>query len=69
MRRRADVVQMVDDGVTNLSGKTLSKLIHCFLDMLIKMLSFSINMFYFLKIQSIHVLGIFKMKSDLINML
>jgi len=51
-------------GVINLCRKTLSKLIHCFLDILIKVLSFSVNMFYVLKIQSIHVPRIFKMKSD-----
>ena len=61
-------MSIVANGVTNLCRKTLSKLIHCFLDMLIKMLSFSINMFYFLQIQSMHVPEIFKIKSNLLNM-
>ena len=59
---------MIDNGITNLSGKSLSKLIHCFLAMLIKVLSFSVNMLYFVKVQSMHVPGIFIMKSDLLNM-
>jgi len=66
---RAEVISMVDNGVTNLCGKILSKLIHCVLDMLIKMLSFSINMFYFLKIQSMYIPETTKMKSDLTNIL
>ena len=31
---------MIDDGVTNLSGKLISKLIHCFLDILTKHYNF-----------------------------
>jgi len=54
----ADVVLMIDNGVTNLCGKILSKLIHCFLVMLIKVLSF-------LKVASMHIRVIFSMKSDL----
>jgi len=64
----AIVVLMIDNGVTNLCGKTLSKLIYCFLVMLIKLLSFSINMLFFLKMASMHVPGIFRMKSNLLNM-
>ena len=63
-----DVVSMLDNGVTNLCGKTLLKLIHRFHVMVIKVLPFSINMLYFLKIQSIHVPKIFIMKSNLLNM-
>jgi len=47
---KVDVATMIDNGVTNLSGKTLSKWIHYFLDRLTKMLSFSMNMFCFPKI-------------------
>ena len=63
----ADVVLIVDNGVTNLCGKILSKLIHCCLVMLIKVLSFSINILCFLKIQLMHVSGIFRIKFDLLN--
>ena len=63
-----DVISMTDKEITNLCGKILSKMIHCLLVMLIKGLSFSINILYFLKIQSIHVPGIFRTKYDLLNM-
>jgi len=64
----ANVVLMIDNVVINLCGKILSKLIHCFLIMLIKVLSISINMLYFLKIQSMRIPGIFRTKSTLLNM-
>jgi len=64
----ADVVSMTDHRVTNLYGKILSKLIHCFLVMLIKVLSFSINMLCFVKIQSMNLPKIFIKKSDLRNL-
>jgi len=64
-----DIVSMIDNGVTNLSGKTLSKLIHYFLVMLIKVPSFLLNMLCFLKIMSIYVPIIFRMKYGLLNML
>ena len=51
-----------------LSGKSLSKLIHCLLVMLIKVLSFSVDMLYFVKVQSMRIPGIFRMKSNLLNM-
>ena len=63
-----DVVSMIDNGITSLFGIALSKLIHCFLVMFMRVLSFSINMLCFLKIQSMHVPKIFRMKSDLLNM-
>jgi len=65
---RTIVTIMIDKGVTNLSGKSLSKLIYCFLVMLIKVLSFSVNMVGIVKQQLMHVPGIFRMKSDLLNM-
>jgi len=37
---RVDVTIEIDDGVTSLSGKTLSKLIHCF-DVLTKTYNFN----------------------------
>jgi len=40
VRVRADAITMINDGVTNLGGKSLNKLIHCFLVMLIKEISF-----------------------------
>ena len=44
MIERADVTTMIDDRVTYLSVKSLSKLVHCFLDTLAKILYLSINM-------------------------
>jgi len=64
----ANIVSMRDNGVTNLCGNIFSKLIYYFLVMLIKVLSFSINMLCFLHIQSLHIPGIFKVKSNLLNM-
>ena len=58
---------MIDKGVTNLSGKSLSKLIHCFVAMLIKVLSFLVKMLSLVKVQSIDVPEIFTMKSDLLK--
>ena len=37
-RAEADVTSLIDNGVTNLSGKTLSKWIHCSLDILTKLM-------------------------------
>jgi len=37
-RGRVHVVLLIDNGVTNLSGKTLRKWIHCFLNILTKSL-------------------------------
>jgi len=34
----AIVVSMIDNGFTNLCGKTLSKLMHCLFDILIKLI-------------------------------
>ena len=59
---------MIDNEVTNLCDKTLSKLNYYFVVMLYQMRSTLINMLCFLKILSMHILGIFKIKSDLINM-
>ena len=58
---------MIDDGVINLSSKSLSKRIYCLLVMLIKVLSFSINMPCFVKVQLMDVPRIFTMKFDLLN--
>jgi len=66
-RGRADAIIMINDRVTNLGGKSLSKLIHCFLIMLIKALSFSVNMLYFVKVQSMYVPKVFTMKSNLLH--
>ena len=38
VRERADALTMIDDGVTNLGGKSLSKQIHWFTNSLTKML-------------------------------
>ena len=62
-----DVVSMIDNGITSLFGIALSKVIHCFLVMFMRVLSFSINMLCFLKIQSMHMPEIFTMKFNLLN--
>ena len=66
-QERNNVPTMIDIWVTNLSGKSLSKLIHHFIVMLIKVLSFSVNVLCFVKVVLMHILGIFTMKSNLLN--
>ena len=38
--RKADIIMMINDKITNLNGKSLSKLIHCFLGILTKCYKF-----------------------------